>query len=262
MLNIGFNLISLANNHTLDKGEKGVRSMLRFWRKREAKHKEIYTTGSFESIRARNKIQHKILQKNGISYAMLAYTYGTNGIPLPKGKEYLVNIYTKEMLQSDIESIRKEVDLLIVSIHWGVEYTHKPTKEQRDIAKFLADLGVDIVIGNHPHAIQPIERIGDTLVFYALGNFISGQVGLQKRVGMIASVRISKSGIKNDSKRVKWSDVRADLIYTYYSQESQKMSGFKIYPFSLLSKKLLPRHESIYNNYLTIIKKDWITIGL
>lgn len=291
MLKIGFNLVSLANNHTLDRGEAGVRSMLDFWRKMEARNSTLYTTGSFESFKSRQKIQHKILHKNDISYAMLAYTYGTNGIPLPQGKEYLVNIYTKEMLKRDIEAIRAEVDLLIVSIHWGVEYTHTPTKEQREIAKFLASLGVDIVIGNHPHAIQPIERIGNTLVFYALGNFISAQVGLQKRVGLIASVQIDKiqNARKNAStinhttkphpkraqgkskinnriykkipKKIKLRNIRADLVYTYYKHE-QKMSDFKVYPFSLLNDELLPNYQSIYKDYIKIISKDWLTIGL
>lgn len=291
MLKIGFNLVSLANNHTLDRGEAGVRSMLDFWRKMEARNSTLYTTGSFESFKSRQKIQHKILHRNDISYAMLAYTYGTNGIPLPQGKEYLVNIYTKEMLKGDIEAIRAEVDLLIVSIHWGVEYTHTPTKEQREIAKFLASLGVDIVIGNHPHAIQPIERIGNTLVFYALGNFISAQVGLQKRVGLIASVQIDKiqNARKNAStinhttkphpkraqgkskinnriykkipKKIKLRNIRADLVYTYYKHE-QKMSDFKVYPFSLLNDELLPNYQSIYKDYIKIISKDWLTIGL
>lgn len=295
MLRLGFNLVSLANNHTLDRGEAGVRSMLDFWRKMEARNSTLYTTGSFESFKAQQKIQHKILHKNDISYAMLAYTYGTNGIPLPQGKEYLVNIYTKEMLKRDIEAIRAEVDLLIVSIHWGVEYTHTPTKEQREIAKFLASLGVDIVIGNHPHAIQPIERIGNTLVFYALGNFISAQVGLQKRVGLIASVRIDKiqnarksistinhatkphpkrvskrvqrkSKINNRiykkiPKKIKLRNIRADLVYTYYKHE-QKMSDFKVYPFSLLNDELLPNYQSIYKDYIKIISKDWLIIGL
>lgn len=295
MLRLGFNLVSLANNHTLDRGEAGVRSMLDFWRKMEARNSALYTTGSFESFKSRQKIQHKILHKNDISYAMLAYTYGTNGIPLPQGKEYLVNIYTKEMLKRDIEAIRAEVDLLIVSIHWGVEYTHTPTKEQREIAKFLASLGVDIVIGNHPHAIQPIERIGNTLVFYALGNFISAQVGLQKRVGLIASVQIDKiqNARKNAStinhttkphpkrvpkreqrkskinnriykkipKKIKLRNIRADLVYTYYKHE-QKMSDFKVYPFSLLNDELLPNYQSIYKDYIKIIDKDWLIIGL
>ena len=101
----------------------------------------------------------QIQQKNGITYALLAYTYGTNGIPLPKGKEYLVNVYTKKMLKDDIENIRKKVDFLMVSMHWGIEYDFTPSQEQRDLAKFLADLGVDLIIGTHPHVVQPAEWI-------------------------------------------------------------------------------------------------------
>ena len=201
MLSLGFNLISLANNHTLDRGEKAVRSSLAYW-----KGKHAVTAGSYDSFKERNNIQ--IQQKNGITYALLAYTYGTNGIPLPKGKEYLVNVYTKKMLKDDIENIRKKVDFLMVSMHWGIEYDFTPSQEQRDLAKFLADLGVDLIIGTHPHVVQPAEWIGDTLVYYSLGNLISGQRGTNKRIGMLGSVHITKI---QDGK-VKLSNRRAELI--------------------------------------------------
>ncbi|WP_258399823.1 CapA family protein [Helicobacter fennelliae] len=189
MLKLGFNLIS-ANNHTLNKGERGVVSMLEYWHKQQTKYLELYIAGSYQSFEDRNT--PKIFEKNGITYAMLAYTYGINGIMLPLGKEYLVNVYTKQMLQSDIESIRPKVDLLIVSMHWGIEYEFAPSEEQKNIAKMLASLGVDLIIGNHPHVIQPIEWIDHTLVVYSLGNFISGQKGTNKRIGILASVKVEK----------------------------------------------------------------------
>ncbi len=250
MLSLGFNLISLANNHTLDTGERAVRSSLAYW-----EEKPVLTAGSYNSFLERNT--PKIEQKNGIKYALLAYTYGTNGIPLPKGKEYLVNVYTKAMLEKDIKAIRSQVDFLMVSMHWGIEYDFIPSKEQRDLAKFLADLGVDLIIGTHPHVVQPAEWIGDTLVYYSLGNLISGQRGTNKRIGMLGSVHITKI---QDGK-VKLSNPRAELIYTYYNPH---FKDFKLMWFDELNNTILPNYKEIYKQYTHIITqgKQDIQLGL
>lgn len=250
MLSLGFNLISLANNHTLDRGEKAVRSSLAYW-----KDKPALTAGSYESFQTRNA--PKILEKNGIKYALLAYTYGTNGIPVPKGKEYLVNVYTKAMLENDIRAIREQVDLLIVSMHWGIEYEFEPSAEQKKYAKLLADLGVDLVIGTHPHVVQPVEYIGDTLVFYSLGNLISAQKGTNKRIGMLGSVEIEK--LENGKVAIK--NPKAELIYTYYNS---RFRDFKLMWFSELNNAILPDYKKIYKQYTNIITqgKSEIQIGL
>lgn len=250
MLSLGFNLVSLANNHTLDRGEKAVRSSLAYW-----KDKPALTAGSYESFQTRNA--PKILEKNGIKYALLAYTYGTNGIPVPKGKEYLVNVYTKAMLENDIRAIREQVDLLIVSMHWGIEYEFEPSAEQKKYAKLLADLGVDLVIGTHPHVVQPVEYIGDTLVFYSLGNLISAQKGTNKRIGMLGSVEIEK--LENGKVAIK--NPKAELIYTYYNS---RFRDFKLMWFSELNNAILPDYKKIYKQYTNIITqgKSEIQIGL
>lgn len=260
MLSLGFNLISLANNHTLDKGEKGVRAMLEYWHRQE-KERAIAIAGSYVSQEDRAK--PRIYEKNGISYALLAYTYGTNGIPIPKGKEYLVNVYTKEMLAQDIKALRDKVDLLLVSMHWGIEYDFTPSKEQRELAAFLASLGVDIVIGNHPHVIQPIEKIGNTLVIYSHGNLISAQKGINKRVGMLTSVRIHLFDTKKREAllaeagefvpRVSLSDVRAELIYTHH----ENGKNFRIYPLRKVNDKILPNAKQVYKDYTKILTQAW-----
>ena len=267
MLSLGFNLISLANNHTLDKGERGVRAMLAYWHTKEAESiaraMPIAIAGSYASQEDRAK--PRIYEKNGITYALLAYTYGTNGIPIPKGKEYLVNVYTKEMLVRDIKALREKVDLLLVSMHWGIEYDFTPSKQQREFAALLASLGVDIVIGNHPHVIQPIEKIGSTLVIYSHGNLISAQKGINKRVGMLTSVRIHLFDRKKREAllarqkagefvpRVSLSDVRAELIYTHH----ENGKNFRIYPLRKVNDKILPNAKQIYKDYTKILTQAW-----
>lgn len=269
MLSLGFNLISLANNHTLDKGERGVRAMLAYWHTKEAESiahaMPITIAGSYASQEDRDK--PRIYEKNGITYALLAYTYGTNGIPIPKGKEYLVNVYTKDMLIRDVKALRDKVDLLLVSMHWGIEYDFAPSKEQREFAALLASLGVDIVIGNHPHVIQPIEKIGNTLVIYSHGNLISAQKGINKRVGMLTSVRIHLFDTKKREAllarlgaeggfvpRVSLSDLRAELIWTHYESGGK---NFAIYPLRKVSNKLLPNAKHIYKDYTKILTQAW-----
>lgn len=240
MVDLGFNIISLANNHTLDRGEKAIIKSLQYWNKQP-----VLTAGSYMSLNERNT--PKIYEKNGITYTLLAYTYGTNGIPIPKNKEYFVNVYNKDMLAKDIAKVRDKVDLLIVSMHWGDEYMFRPNKEQEEFAHYLSKLGADIVIGNHPHVVQPIEWINNTLVIYSLGNMISAQNGLEKRIGMFAGVNVTKD-LKNN--KISLHDLHIHLIYTYYDKER---SNFSIYPFTELTEDILPNYKKVYNDYLKVV---------
>ena len=268
MLDAGFNIVSLATNHTMDRGEKAVLASVDYWKKHE---NEALVAGSYSSEEERNKVQ--IREKNGIKYAMLSYTYGTNGISVPKGKEYLVNVWPtnlslndpakdteyqnyKEQVKKDIEAVRSQVDVLMVAMHWGVEYTHEPTAYEKDSAQFLADNNVDIIIGAHPHVIQPVTWIDDTLVIYSLGNFVSAQLQDQnynKMVGLMTSVDINKT-VENGKTSVKISNVKNELIFTYYNKNT--WSNFKIIPFSNENiGKYLPNYKSVYENYKKIVQK-------
>lgn len=238
MMSYGFNLVSLANNHTLDRGLKAIDASLAYWDKQDA-----LTAGSYTSFEDRNEV--KIESINGITYTLLAYTYGTNGIIVPEGKEYVVNVYTKQMIEEDVKRVRDQVDLVIVSMHWGVEYTHTPTQEQKEMAEFLADLGVDLVIGTHPHVIQPVEWIDDTLVYYSLGNLVSAQDGLMKTIGMMGAVTIEKT-ISSSGKEIKLKEPKADLIYTYYDTGYRNLH---LVTFDELDDSYQP----IYEDYTKII---------
>lgn len=243
----GFNLVSLANNHTLDRGEKAILRSVAYWRDKTG----VMTAGSYDS--EEDHARSHIGEKNGITYAFLAYTYGTNGIPVPKGKDYLVNLFDKETAKKEIEAVRDKVDVVLVSMHWGVEYTHTPTKEQRDQAQFLADLGVDVIIGSHPHVIQPIEHIDDTVVIYSLGNFISGQGDLMKRIGIISSLEIHKV-VENNETTITIDNVKGDLHYTYHTP---KHTNYRVIPFYKLTNQELGQDvQKVKEQYEAIINKN------
>ncbi len=241
----GFNLISLANNHTLDGGEEAILNSINYW-----ETKNVTTAGSYKSFDEQNQLP--IYIKNGITFAFFAYTDTTNGLKTPNQKEYLVNIFNKEKVKNDINKIKDLVDIIIVSMHWGAEYTHEPTSTQKEEAEYLASLGVNIIIGSHPHVIQPIEHIGNTIVIYSLGNFISGQDGLNKRIGLLASLDINKA-IKNNNTTITINNIKGDLLYTYHNGHYRK---FKVIPFSKLNNTILPDYENIKTTYESIINKN------
>lgn len=260
-IDTGFNLVSLATNHTLDRGEKAIINSLNYWNNKS----NVLTSGSYLSNDDRNKINIK--EVNNITYTMLNYTYGTNGIKVPEGKEYLVNIWPctgnnpdndtkyqeyKKVVKEDILRVRDKVDLLIVAMHFGVEYTHVPTKYQIDMAEFLSSLGVDIIIGTHPHVIMPITYINDTLVIYSLGNFLSAQDtnnDYNTTVGLLSSIKITKNIDKDNNSSIKLSDLNNELIYT------TSKDGYKIIPFSNPDiKDYLNDYERVYNKYANIVR--------
>lgn len=260
-IDTGFNLVSLATNHTLDRGEKAIINSLNYWNNKS----NVLTSGSYLSNDDRNKINIK--EVNNIIYTMLNYTYGTNGIKVPEGKEYLVNIWPctgnnpdndtkyqeyKEVVKKDILRVRDKVDLLIVAMHFGVEYTHVPTNYQIDMAEFLSSLGVDIIIGTHPHVIMPITYINDTLVIYSLGNFLSAQDtnnDYNTTVGLLSSIKITKNIDKDNNSSIRLSDLNNELIYT------TNKDGYKIIPFSNPDiKDYLNDYERVYNKYANIVR--------
>ncbi len=248
MVDAGFNLVSLANNHTLDRGEKAVLNSCEYW-----KTKDVLTAGSYTSFEEANEI--KIKEKNGIKYTLLSYTYGTNGIPVPSGKEYLVNLYSDEKAKEDIEKVKDKVDIILVSMHWGTEYQTEPTEEQKRQANYLSSLGVDIIIGTHPHIIEPITYINDTLVIYSLGNFISAQStnnDYNTMVELMTSVDIIKEE-KDGEVTIKLDNLNNELLYNYY-QKGSRWTNFKVIPFSQMNASYNSDYQRLYNKYSEVVK--------
>ena len=270
MIDAGFNLVSLATNHTMDSGKKAIENSCNYWNEK----KEVLTSGSYCSEEEKNEI--RIKEKNNITYTMLNYTYGTNGMPVPN--DYLVNVWPtdidninnpekdtkyqayKTKVKEDIEKVRDKVDLLIVAMHWGVEYTHNPTEYEKDMASYLSSLGVDLIIGTHPHVIQPVTWIDNTLVIYSLGNFLSAQYQNQSTctyykctTGLMTSLKVEKIE-KGKNKEIKITNIENELIYNYYNQSTWR--GFKIIPFSNPEiKEYLTDYKKVYDTYKEVVQR-------
>lgn len=250
MLDMGFNIVNLATNHTMDRGEKAILSSCDYW---NSKKEEVLSAGSYCSKEEAKEI--KIKEINGIKYTLLSYTYGTNGIRVPEGKEYLVNLYSDEKAKEDIEKVRDKVDVLLVSMHWGVEYQNQPNEEQKRQAEYLSKLGADIIIGTHPHVIQPVTYIDDTLVIYSLGNFISAQStnsDYSALVELMTSIDIVKE-TKNGKSKIKLENLNNELLYNYY-EKGGKWHNFKVIPFSNMNEKYNPDYRRLYDKYSSVVK--------
>ena len=194
--NAGFNLLTTANNHSLDRREAGLLKTLENVRKRG-----LTPVGTAASAEEAEEIV--VIEKNEISMAILAYTYGTNGIPIPEGKDYLVSLINESEIIADIQAAEAlGVDVVAVALHFGAEYQRQPNQEQKKLVKSLVDAGADIILGSHPHVVQPYEifeiagESGETrkaVAIYSMGNFVSNQRGNYKDLGVIFKVNIRKS---------------------------------------------------------------------
>lgn len=188
----GVDVVTIANNHALDGGEEAIRSAIRHWEKIDMMY-----VGAYKSENDSNRIR-VYKTDEGISAAILAFTYGTNGIPIPEGKDYLVNLIDKALMADKINRAKKKADIVILNMHFGDQYERLPNERQKSLVQFAADHGVDVVIGHHPHVLQPINWVkgedgNKTLVAYSLGNFLSGQDEFYRRIGGIFKFTVHKT---------------------------------------------------------------------
>ena len=212
---LGIDVLTTANNHSLDTGYAGIESTLKFLDEAGISH-----TGTFSSPEAQDTILFK--EVNGIKIAILSYTYGTNGIPVPSGKEYCINLIDKDLILKGLNKAKEETpDIILVSMHWGIEYQRTPNSEQKELADFLFKNGVDIIIGSHPHVLQPFEKREITLddgtkkdgfVIYSMGNFMSGQNQANTRNSIILNLNLTKHG---DNGKVSIDEISYTPIYMY-----------------------------------------------
>lgn len=248
-LDAGFNLVSLATNHTMDKGEVGVINSVNYWKSK----KNVVYSGQWTSYEDRDQV--RIYDINGISYTFFSYTTWTNGLETPVGKEYLNNVYSPEKVANDIAKVRDLADVIIVAMHWGTEYSLNVSQQQTEIANYLSSLGVNLIIGAHPHVVEPVEYINDgrTFVIYSLGNFISAQVGMDRLTGLMMEVTIKKTVNVDDTVTISIENPKAELTYTH----TDNYTNFRVYPYAKLDNTLLPNYMSYYEYYKGIVSSRY-----
>lgn len=189
----GFDVVLRASNHTMDRGYDGIHSELEFWR---TAHPEVAVVGCTDPLADEPVPNDKIFvyEKDGFRVAVLNYTYGLNGYADPKGAVALLD---EDRVREDCKRAREEADMVVVCPHWGSENVTGPDGEQQRWADLFLECGVDVVLGNHPHVMGPVETMtgadGHTMVCYwSVGNFVSGMDAPQNMVGGMARVRLER----------------------------------------------------------------------
>lgn len=235
LVNEGFDIVLHASNHAMDKGEKGILNTVNFWKN----YPEVTMLGIHESSEDREARTVVIKEIKGAKVAFLNYTYGTNGIPVPKGKDYLVNVINEEKISKDLTYAEENSDFTIAFMHWGTEYSTIADASQKILAKKMCEWGADLIIGAHPHVVEPVEWVkGDngnlSLVYYSLGNFVSRQKEAKNLLGGMASVKI-----KFDGENAEIDDYEFIPLVTHYNMSSTK---FTVYPLNKYTDELAASH--------------------
>lgn len=251
---LGVDVLSTANNHSLDTGYNGIESTIDYLDEVGISH-----IGTYKSEDAQNKIL--IQDVNGMKIAFLAYTYGTNGIAIPNGKEYCINLIDKKLISKHLEIAKKQKpDVICVNMHWGEEYQITPNNEQKELADFLFENGVDIILGSHPHVLQEMENKTIVLpdgnekngfVIYSLGNFMSGQDKENTRNSIILMFDIVKSG---RTEKISIENISYIPIYTF---TYPKYKNYRLLNMeNTINLYENGEDKTIGENYYNLLKKE------
>ena len=247
--NAGFDWWSISSNHSLDTGANGLLEQLNTIHE---KYPDIITTGSHTSLEDKNTPIVKEI--NGIKVGFLGYTYGLNGLIVPEDKEWLVSMIDKEQMKIDMEALSKVSDIQMVAMHWGVEYSTSISEEQKDLTKYLNELGAEVIIGTHPHVIEPAEiyhgENQDTLVYYSLGNYTSAQDAAPRMVGGMASFTVNYDP---NTFETSFTNVKFIPTVTWFDGG---FNDWKTYTLADYNNDLYATHRHVYDFDLS---KEWVT---
>lgn len=240
-IDAGFDIFTCATNHSLDKGYAGIEQECAFFDQQP----EVVHVGTNDSEEDYNSIIY--YEKNSIRFAILNYTYGTNGIPIPESSPWCVNMMDKEKITADVNAAKQNADVIIVFPHWGTENSTSVSDYQREYVQLFSDLGVDIVIGTHPHVLQPVEWVENEttgkkmLVYYSLGNFISHQTSLNQLCGGMAEIKIEK---KNGE--ISITSAKLVPVVCWYKSSGDKYE-FSVYKLSDYTDSIADSHAQRSN---------------
>lgn len=240
----GFDLYLTANNHTLDRRDKGLINTIKALEERHLDHIGTYTNDS-----CRQAQTPLIKQINGIKIAFLNYTYGTNGIS--PGQDVIVDYIDSEKIAGDVKAAKENgAEIIFACIHWGNEYQLLPSSAQKNLAKYVHSLGVDAIIGSHPHVIQPFMFNDGCLTVYSLGNFISNMKTKDTRGGALVKVVVKR----NDKGEVKIDRADYRLVFTEPSSPSH---NFRL---KWADESSDPRAKAFYKSALTVLEKHNVNV--
>ncbi len=255
----GFDIITTANNHSMDRNKEGFLRTLKILDKNGLKH-----LGTYSSVKNYKKNRILIIEKNNIKLALLNYTYGTNMIDVPE--DVVVNIIDKGTITEDIKLARKEkIDFIIVLFHFGQEYLRYPDSFQKKMVKLAIDEGADVILGGHPHFIQPYElqnikdRHGEKkqrLIIYSLGNFLSNQRQRYADGGMIFKFTLRKQKLASGKSRLIIADIDYDLTWVYVKQLKRKQQFFVIPVEQYIKNDQKIRMSKWAHNKMKVFYKD------
>lgn len=236
MIEMGFNVFTLANNHMLDKGTRGIEASLDYWDSKEG----ILHVGSFRNQAELEEVRS--ITKKGVKVGFVSATEHTNGLSLPKSSEMKI-LYTadEETLEQQVRATREQCDIVVVAVHWGVENSQAVSAQQEELAQRLVDWGADVIIGTHPHVLQKIEYLdkpdgGRALVAYSLGNFISAMNRGPCMLGGVLDLTLTKH---YDTGAV---SVDAAKLIPVVNHFDSGYANIRVYPFSEYTEALAKVH--------------------
>lgn len=258
LADLGFDLVNGASNHSLDIGTRGVLNSVETF----SDYEEMIYTGVFNSQEQRDTIPTFV--RDGITFSLLAYTYGTNGV-MPE-YPYLVNYFDEETITRDIQRAKEISDVVLVSAHWGDEHALAPNQFQQTYAQLFADLEVDMVIGTHPHTIQPIEWItgengNETLVVYSLGNFMAATKSDINLLGGMVSLEF----VEAEPGEISVENVTWDPLVIHYENaipnDISTRSQFAVYKLNDYTAELANKHglNGIDGNSISVEEYQQLT---
>lgn len=244
MIELGFNVFTIANNHLLDKGTAGLEATLDYWDGRSLAN-DITVCGAYRDEADLQKI--RTMEVNGVTFAFLAYTEHINGYSVPSGSPLRIPLTSETaLIESQIKEAGQIADVVIVAVHWGVEDVHTVSEDRIQLAGDMVEWGADVIIGTHPHTAETMEYITRSdgsrgFVFYSLGNFISAQTDNFNLVGEIADFDVVIDGETNE---VSLENVGVIPVINHYDNGS--FSNMRLYPYNMYNETLASGHGVPY----------------
>lgn len=239
VIKAGFNVIESATNHIDDYGYDFMKQTFDFW---ETNYPDVPVLGIHKNQEDANTI--KTLKVNGITIAFLDYTYGTNNSGAGEGNEFMISIFDKDQVAADIQKAKQISDCIIFVAHWGAEDETMPNEYEKQWASFLLQQGVDVIIGGHPHVLQPYGRISDdkghsAVIFYSLGNFVSTQQELPELLGGMASFTIQKT-VLGDNTTIEILSPEVKPLVMHYNHDAGEYGPYMLEDYT---EELASRHS-------------------